>query len=138
MRGRHRAYGQVNEPPGPTATFRPSGVVISTSPIGPVVCPRDPVLIKTPYRGPGEERAWQVQIAADSAGESMVWQSSMLPDTDRVRIGADTGKFVGPLSRQKQLATASTYFARVRQQSSSGKWSAWSPWHQPFRTLEGS
>jgi hypothetical protein len=46
--------------------------VISTKPIGPVVCPRNPVLIKTPYRGPGKERAWEVQVAADAAGESVV------------------------------------------------------------------
>ena len=28
--------------------------VISTNPIGPIVCPRNPVLTKTPYHGPGK------------------------------------------------------------------------------------
>jgi hypothetical protein len=112
--------------------------VISTAPIGPVVCPRNPILIKTPYRGPKIQQTWQVQIAADAAGKSVVWESRMLSDSNRVRIGVDTGQFVGPLSRQQQLAPAGTYYARVRQQSSSGEWSPWSPWHQPFRTRKES
>ena len=41
--------------------------VVSTKPIGPVVCSRNPVLIKTPYRGPGSQQAWQVEIAADNS-----------------------------------------------------------------------
>jgi hypothetical protein len=72
--------------------------VISTSPIGPVVCPRNPVLIKTPYRGPVKGRAWEVQIAADAAGESVEWESKLLTESDRIRVGIETGRFVGVLT----------------------------------------
>ena len=45
--------------------------VISTKPIGPVVCPRNPVLFKTPYRGPGKMATWQVEVA--SADQDDTW-----------------------------------------------------------------
>ncbi len=109
--------------------------VISTASIGPVVCPRNPVLIKTPYRGPGMGRAWEVQIAADATGESVVWESRPLTEADRIGAGVETGRFVGALTGREQLESSRIYFVRVRQQSDSGRWSAWSPWHQPFRTL---
>jgi hypothetical protein len=110
--------------------------VISTTPIGPVVCPPNPVLIKTPYRGPGKARAWEVQIAADTAGETVVWESRLVTKSDRIKAGMKTGRFVGPLSGHERLESSRTYYARVRQQSDAGQWSAWSVWHQPFKTLQ--
>ena len=112
--------------------------VISTTPIGPVVCPRNPVLIKTPYRGPGKQQAWKVQIATDATGGSVVWESKLQTESDRVTVESETGRFVGPLSGKLQLAPSRTYVARVRQQSDAGQWSAWSPWHQPLRTSQES
>ena len=111
--------------------------VISTKPIGTVVCPRSPVLLKTPYRGPGKQKAWEAEIAADDTGEAIVWRSTQLSVPDRVKVGEDTGRFVGPLSGAKQLGSSQTHFLRVRQQSDTGQWSAWSGWHQPFRTPKG-
>jgi hypothetical protein len=108
--------------------------VISTKPIGPVVCPCNPVLIKTPYRGPGKQQGWRVEIAGDDAGKSVLWQSKLLTETDRVRVGAETGQFVGPLAGQDRLAGSQTYYFRVMQQSDAGQPSAWSPWHQSVRT----
>ncbi len=108
--------------------------VISTEPIGPVVCPRNPILIKTPYRGPGRQRSWAVEIGNGPAGRPVVWQSNHGAETDRLGVGADTGQFVGPLAGSNELRTSSVYYLRVRQQSDAGQWSAWSPWHQPFRT----
>ena len=112
--------------------------VISTAPIGPVVCPRNPVLIKTPYRGPVKGRAWEVQIAADAAGESVEWESKLLTESDRIRVGIETGRFVGVLTGRDQLDPSRVYYVRVRQQSDSGRWSGWSSWHQPFRTQQES
>jgi len=108
--------------------------VISTAPIGPVVCARNPVLLKTPYRGPGRQQAWEVEIAADDASETVVWRSRSLSASDRVRADADTGAFIGPLAGQRQLGAPQTFYVRVRQQSDSGEWSDWSTWHQPFGT----
>ena len=48
--------------------------VISTKPIGPVVCPRNPVLIKTPYHGPGKMETWQVEVA--SADQDEPWSGN--------------------------------------------------------------
>ena len=110
--------------------------VISTRPIGPVVCPTNPVLIKTPYRGPGNERSWEVEIAADDAGKSVIWKSNLLTGSDRMKAGIESGHFVGPLSGKDQLESSTVYYTRVRQQSDSGQWSAWSPWHQPFKTQQ--
>lgn len=108
--------------------------VVSTQPIGPVACSKNPVLIKTPYRGPGAQRAWQVEIATDSSGDKLVWRSTPSDARDRLRIGTDTGQFSGALEGKHQLDAECIYYCRVRQQSDSGKWSAWSPWHQPFQT----
>jgi hypothetical protein len=112
--------------------------VISTTPIGPVVCPRNPILVKTPYRGPGKGRAWEVEVAADAAGESVVWESKPLAESNRIRVGVETGQFAGELTNRDQLEPSRVYYVRVRQQSDAGQWSAWSPWHQPFRTRQGS
>jgi hypothetical protein len=110
--------------------------VISTEPIGPVVCSRNPVLIKTPYRGPGRQKAWQVEVAADGEGRAAVWQSGEIADPQRTTVDAINGRFVGSLSGSDALAAGQAYFLRVRQQSDGGDWSAWSGWHQPLRTAD--
>ena len=108
--------------------------VISTNPIGPVVVPRNPVLIKTPYYGPGSQQAWQVEVSADDRGASVVWRSGSITAPDRVTVDAVTGRFVGTSAGKTQLDGGKVYFVRARQQSRSGEWSAWSAWHQPVRT----
>ena len=108
--------------------------VISTQPIGPVVCSRRPTLIKTPYRGPGRQQVWQVEIAADDRGGNVVWKSGLIRAREKVDVSPDAGRFAGRLSGKTQLDAAAIYFIRVRQQSTNGMWSAWSPWHQPFET----
>jgi hypothetical protein len=108
--------------------------VISAKPIGPVVVPRNPVLIKTSYRGPGEQQAWQVEVAADDMGGEVVWRSGMVAAPARVTVDKQSGSFVGRLRDHTQLEAGGTYFVRVRQQSDSGEWSEWSSWHQPFQT----
>lgn len=108
--------------------------VISTKPIGPVVCLRNPILMKTPYQGPGAQQSWQVEIAADERGGDVVWKSGSVETTNKVRVGPEAGRFVGLLSGKVRLDAGGVYFARVRQQSTDGIWSAWSPWHQSFKT----
>jgi len=108
--------------------------VISTRPIGPVVCPREPVLIKTPYRGPGNQAGWRLEIAADEAGQAVVWRSNVLSEPRRVKVTAESGTFLGKLAGHRRLAAETTYYVRVMQKGDSGEESNWSPWHQPFRT----
>ncbi|MFH5805810.1 hypothetical protein [Alienimonas sp. DA493] len=108
--------------------------VVSTEPIGPVVCPRNPILIKTPDPGP-EHGSWEAEIAADPDGAAVVWRSEPVRGTDRVRVGPDAGRFVGPLAGQDRLSASAVYFVRVRQRDETGRFSDWSPWHQPFKTL---
>ncbi|KAA5543574.1 hypothetical protein FYK55_10180 [Roseiconus nitratireducens] len=108
--------------------------IVSTKPIGPVVCSRNPVLIKTPYRGPGKQRAWQVELAVDSLGEDVVWKSKPVESSDRLTIDAATGAFTDASESKGQLDAGRVYHCRVRQQSDAGLWSAWSPWHQSFVT----
>ncbi len=108
--------------------------VISTKPIGPVTCPRNPVLLKTPYRGPGEMAAWEVQLAADPDGKQVVWQSKPQGKEERVRVDEKAGAFVGGLDGKTALAAGGSYWCRVRQQAANGAWSEWSRWHQVFVT----
>ncbi len=108
--------------------------VVSTKPIGPVVCPQNPELIKTPFRGEGQQKGWQLELSSDSGGSETVWKSNLIIKTKRVRISHETGEFVGALADQTRLAPGRTYYSRVREQSEAGVWSEWSNWHQPFKT----
>ena len=110
--------------------------VISPKPIGPVVCPRNPVLTKTTYHGPGKQQAWECETAVMETNE-IVWKSHAVSDPQQVRIDADTGVFVGSLSGQTALQAGKEYVLRCRQQSDSNTWSLWSTWHQPFFTETG-
>ena len=108
--------------------------IISTKPIGPVVCPRNPILIKTPYRGPGKQESWRAEVAADENGQTVVWRSDAISDPQRVTVGPKTGQFLGPLAGQDRLAALQIYYVRVMQRSDTGRESPWSPWHQPIKT----
>jgi len=109
-------------------------LVISTKPIGPVVCPANPVLVKTPYRGPGKLAAWEVQLAADPDGKQVVWKSKTLKEEGKVKVESAAGEFAGALAGKDGLAPGATCWCRVRQQGDNGTWSDWSPWHQGFVT----
>jgi hypothetical protein len=115
--------------------------VISTKPIGPVVCPPNPVLLKTAYSGPGKLAYWDVEVATDADGKDVVWKSKLCPAAkatddkpagDRVKVDAAAGQFTGSATGKDQLPAGVTCFCRVRQQNDAGQWSAWSRWHQPF------
>ena len=112
--------------------------VISTKPIGPIVCPRNPVLIKTPYRGPGKMVSWQVEVASADPDDTVVWRSNLLTIAERVQVGVGDGSFVGPLTNRSCLDAGQVYRFRVRQSSDTGQTSPWSPWHQAVRTTDES
>jgi hypothetical protein len=111
--------------------------VISPKPIGPVVTSRTPSLYKTKYYGPGTQAAWEVELATDIQGKQVVWRSKLMATEDSVKVGLESGAFAGYLAGSATLDGGTQYFTRVRQQSSTGVWSSWSRWHQPFVT-EGS
>jgi len=107
--------------------------VISTRPIGPITCPPNPVLIRTPCRSPGQAAAWEAQVAADPDGKQVVWTSKPQPGgAGRVQVTAQAGTFAGALAGKRALAAGSTCWCRVREQNASKAWSDWSRWHQPF------
>lgn len=110
--------------------------VISTKPIGPVVCDGRPEIIKTPFRGAGSQKAWQCELASDPAGRSVVWRSGMITAGDRARADTASGRFVGALDGKDLLAGGAVYYGRVRQQGADGAWSPWSGWHQAFATTK--
>lgn len=112
--------------------------VISTRPIGPVVCPRNPVLIKTPYHGPGKMATWSVEIANADDEPTVVWKSHALTAAERVHVDTDNGAFIGPLANKSQLDAGQGYYFRVRQSSDTGQMSDWSPWHQSVTTSHES
>jgi len=104
--------------------------VVSTRPIGPLTATVNPTLIKTPITNGGK---WEVEIAADSQGQHVVWKSHQIePAQSRVAVTSVTGTFVDLQEGQNSLAAGPMYFCRVRQQNNLGVWSAWSNWHQPF------
>lgn len=106
--------------------------VISTEPIGPAVCPRNPTILKTPFRGTGTLQEWQLEIASDREGTNIVWRSHPVTKDERVSVDASTGKFEGALAGQNRLAGNTVYYCRVRERGDA--WSEWSPWHQAFKT----
>ena len=108
--------------------------VISSQRIGPVVTPVNPVLYKTAYSGPDTQQAWEAEIASDRQGSRVVWRSGAVTAGDSVRVDQASGTFAGSLAGRVSLAEGTTYYTRVRQQSSSGVWSDWSRWHQEFLT----
>ena len=111
--------------------------VISTEPIGPVYCPPNPTLYKTPYHGPESMETWEVELAADYTGDDVVFRSGHVNAGEQIIISTFTGTFTGSLQGQTQLGPGTTCFCRVRQKSTTGEWSAWSRWHQPVK-ISGS
>ena len=109
--------------------------VISTEPIGPVVRPRNPTVLKTPYRGLGKLRDWEMEVSADADGSSLVWKSKPCTDARRMTVNAENGDFCGPLEGSTRLDPQRVYYVRLRHRGEAGPWSDWSPWHQPFSTL---
>ncbi len=106
--------------------------VVSTSPIGPVYAPANPVIHKTPWYGTGHQVAWELQIAAGPYGRDIVYHSIIEGTNTETSVNKQNGQFSGSLSGKSSF-TSGTYFCRVRQMGTGEKWSEWSEWHQPFR-----
>lgn len=106
--------------------------VISSEPIGPVVTPPNPVLLRAAGRAP-EPAAWEVAVAADGAEDRVLWTSRPLTAADggRVRVDAAHGAFAGG---RTALPPSGTFRCRIRERAADGAWTDWSPWHQAFRT----
>jgi len=107
--------------------------IVSSNPIGPVSCPPNPTLYKTPYQGEGQLTAWEVQIATDIDGQNIVFKSGKLGREEHMTVNSHQGDFLENLQDSSKLSPSYTYFCKVRQKSKNGKWSDWSQWHQPFR-----
>lgn len=106
--------------------------IVSSAPIGPVVCPANPKIIKTPFRGKGKPGSWEFEVASDFHGNNVAFKSNILSSGNTSEIGKSTGEFVGQLAGKSKLESGKTYYIRVRQSSYSGIYSDWSRWHQGF------
>lgn len=105
--------------------------VVSSEPVGPLTAPANPTLILT---ASPDRAAWEAQLAADPEGAQPVWTSSELPGSAaRVRVDAQSGRFLNQAAGRPSLTSGPLYFARVRQRNATSEWSDWSPWHQPFQ-----
>lgn len=107
--------------------------VVSQKPIGPIVCPPNPMLIKTPFYGSGRQAGWNFELAEDADLAKAVFISNELGVENRGIVTSATGEFRGVLAGKNQLESGRTYVARCRQKNDAGTWSQWSPWHQKFR-----
>ena len=107
--------------------------VVSTKPVGPVSCPANPVLYRTPYHGPGKLETWEAEIASDLNGTDVVFRSFPAGTMDSMIVSKESGFFTGSLETGIRLVTGPVYYCRLRQKSSNGNWSEWSRWHQPFK-----
>ncbi len=105
--------------------------VISTEPIGPVVCPANPVVVKSRYRGSGKAGPWEFEIASDESGREIVFHSKPLSADRQAMAGSENGRFVNSHAGRRSLRPG-TYYLRVRQSDSGGTFSQWSHWHQGF------
>ena len=106
--------------------------VVSTQPIGPISCPANPTLYKTPFSGSGKLEHWEIEVASDYTGNDVVFYSKKLEAPRHVTISIVNGRFSGSLSGQTALQSGEIYYSRVRQKNTNGKWSEWSRWHQGF------
>ncbi|MFV0591428.1 MAG: hypothetical protein ACK5M7_08590 [Draconibacterium sp.] len=106
--------------------------VVSTQAIGPVTCPANPVLHKTPWHGSGKLSGWEVELASDTEGTDVIYLSKELRNDEKVTVNSANGRFSGSLTGKSALASGKQYFCRVRQKDSGNNWSEWSRWHQPF------
>ncbi len=109
-------------------------LVISTRRVGPVVTGLAPILYKRDYHGPERQAAWEVELAADREGNNTVWRGSVEGTADSTLVDQNNGTFLGRLEGQTRLDPGTRYYARARQQSTTGAWSQWSHWHQEFLT----
>lgn len=107
--------------------------VIATKPIGPVVCPTRPTILKAPYRGQGKPGPWQFEVGVGFEGRDVVFRSKALAPGPKAIIKLENGSFLGRLKAKDALAVGPTYFIRARQQDAANTWSDWSRWHQGFR-----
>lgn len=107
--------------------------IISTQPIGPVLCSANPIIVKTPFRGQAKAGDWQFEIASDFNGEKLVFQSELLDPELKTTIDKKHGKFVGKSDGKESLASGQVYYIRVRQSNSKKLFSDWSRWHQGFK-----
>ncbi len=107
--------------------------VISTKRIGPVVCPRNPEVIKTPYRGRDKSGGYEVEVSAGYNGENVVFRSDLLPEEELLIVDKKHGSFVGKLTDKSGLDSGTVYYLRIRQYNSAGVSSRWSRWHQGFK-----
>jgi len=107
--------------------------VVSTTPVGPVTVSPNPVLYRTPYHGPESLDSWEVELAPDVEGNDVVFKSGNAGTGKKITINTEAGIFSGSLRGCMQLSPGATYFCRIRQKSTNGKWSPWSRWHQPFK-----
>lgn len=108
--------------------------VISADPIGPVVCPRNPVLIKTPFRGSGQPGAWEAEVALNGDDDAVAWRSNPIVGGLNARVDKEHGRFVNGHGGLDGLQPGAVYYARVREANRAGEWSEWSGWHQAFKT----
>ena len=107
--------------------------VISTEPIGPVVCPRNPTVVRTPYKGTGQLASWHLEVGTLADNPTVVWSSNPVAASDSVRVDAEGGNFSADLSGESSLVPDQSYQFRVRQTNDRGETSDWSPWHQAVR-----
>jgi len=108
--------------------------VVSTKPIGAVVCSANPMIVKTDYRGVGEAGIWEVELSSDGVSDNLVYKSKALsPDTNRMTVDSEHGKFIGAFAGKESLISGKTYYIRVRQTNKQGDSSKWSHWHQLFK-----
>ncbi len=107
--------------------------VVSTSRIGPVVCSGNPVVIKMPYHGSGKAGSYEVEVATDYEGQSVIYRSAALPDGEPLTVDNAHGEFIGSLVGKATLTSGVIFYLRVRQKNSAGILSDWSRWHQGFR-----
>jgi hypothetical protein len=127
-------------------------LVLADRPIGPTRTSVNPIIEKAESVGSeGEtQKQWEVEVAQtkqipmslrDPARKepemeyNVVWSGSAPGKDSKIAVDTNRGNFIGPLTGKTQLAHNTLYSVRLRQMSSAGQWSDFSPWHAAFATI---
>ena len=55
------------------------------------------------YHGEGEQKGWEMELASDDLGQTVVWKSNFITDANQISVDSSSGQFLASLAEKKAL-----------------------------------